>query len=209
MNLAASYDAVADEYVRRIYDELRHKPLDRALLARLAQAAGGGLICDLGCGPGQVARFLHGQGARVTGIDLSEAMVERARQLNPGITFEQGDLLALNVPDGSFAAVAAFYSLIHIPRERMAAALRESHRVLRPGGLLLAAFHLGTDMVHLDEWWGQPVSVDFHFFQAGEFREWLERAGFRVEEVVKRGPYPEVEHTSHRAYVFARRETAA
>lgn len=209
MNLRQSYDRVADEYVRRIYDELRHKPLDRALLTRLAQAAGDGLICDVGCGPGQVARFLHEQGARVCGIDLADAMVERARQLNPGIAFQQGDMLGLNVPDGSFTGIAAFYSLIHIPREQMVAALRELHRVLRPGGLLLAAFHLGTDTLHLDEWWGQPVSVDFHFFQASEMQGWMEQAGFVVEEIVERDPYPEIEHQSRRACLFARRRSAA
>ena len=56
----ASYDRVAGEYARHIYDELRHKPLDRQLLDRFAdRVKGAGVTCDLGCGPGQVARYLH------------------------------------------------------------------------------------------------------------------------------------------------------
>lgn len=206
MNLASSYDAVADEYVRRIYDELRHKPLDRKLLDRFAaQARDGGWCCDIGCGPGQVTRYLHEQGTQVWGIDLSETMVRRARELNPGINFQQGDMASLKLPEARFAGITAFYSLIHIPPENMVAVLRELHRVLRPDGTLLAAFHIGDTLVHLDEWWGHEVSVDFHFFQPEQMRAWLETAGFEIEETIEREPYPEFEHQSRRAYIFARR----
>ncbi|MBL9178348.1 MAG: class I SAM-dependent methyltransferase [Verrucomicrobiaceae bacterium] len=205
MNTRQSYDAVADEYVRRIYDELQHKPLDRQLLDRLDAVANGGVICDIGCGPGHVARFLHEHGANVCGIDLSDAMVVRARQLNPGIEFRQGDMMALDVADGSFAGIAAFYSLIHIPKTQMIAALKELHRVLSPGGVLLAAFHLGTETLHLDEWWEHKVSVDFHFFQVLEMQAWMKATGFEIADAIERDPYPEIEHQSRRGYIFARR----
>jgi SAM-dependent methyltransferase len=201
----ASYDRVADEYVRRIADELRHKPLDRQLLDRFATSIGAGPVCDMGCGPGHVARYLHQQGADVCGIDLSPAMVERARGLNPGIDFRTGDMLSLELPDGTFAGIAAFYSIIHIPREAMVTALGELRRVLRPGGTLLLAFHIGGDIVHLDEWWGEKVCVDFFLYQSQEMAGWLTAAGFEVEEIIERDPYPDVEHQSRRSYIFARR----
>lgn len=59
--------------------------------------------------------------------------------------------------------------------------------------------------MHLEEWWGRRVSVDFHFFRSNEVTQALVAAGFELEEVVERDPYPEVEHPSRRAYVFARR----
>src|SRR5512141_1061434 len=166
-NTQLSYDTVAEEYARRIFDELQYKPLDRQLLDRLvASVEEGGLICDLGCGPGQVARYLHERGARVIGVDLSPQMIEQARQLNPDLEFQQGNLLALDMADETWAAIAAFYSIIHIPREEVVNALHELKRVLRPGGWLLLAFHLGTEVVHLEEWWELPVSADFIYFQA-------------------------------------------
>jgi SAM-dependent methyltransferase len=202
-----SYDAVAAEYAARIYDELRHKPFDRAQLDRLIERTRGlGLICDLGCGPGQVARYLHDHGAPALGVDLSSAMVAQARTLNPDVEFQQGDMLALPVADGVWGGIAAFYSLIHIPRPRMSDALAESRRVLAPGGWLLASFHLGRETVHLDEWWEQAVSLDFYFFETEEMRGWLQEAGFDSIEVLERDPYPpEVEHQSRRGYVFARK----
>lgn len=203
-DLQASYDRVADEYVRRIFDELRHKPLDREVLDRFAaRVRDVGPSCDIGCGPGHVARYLHERGVRVSGIDLSPQMIVRARRLTPQVEFRAGDMTALDVPDASWAGITAFYSIIHIPRAEVVAALRELHRVLRPDGLLLLAFHLGSDTLHLDDWWGHRVAVDFTFFESAEMAAYLRRAGFRVDEVIEREPYPEVEHQSRRAYVFA------
>lgn len=204
-----SYDAVADEYVRRIFDELQHKPLDRQLLDRFAvRMREVGPVCDLGCGPGQVARYLHQQGIVVCGVDLSPAMVEQARQLTPGVEFSQGNMLALDVPDESWGGIAAFYSLIHIPRSDLPQALGELQRVLRPGGTLLLAFHIGDETIHLDEWWDRKVCVDFHFFRTEEMAGFLRDAGFEIEEIIEREPYPDVEHPSRRGYVFAKRVKA-
>jgi ubiquinone/menaquinone biosynthesis C-methylase UbiE len=205
-NLQASYDRVAEEYAHRIFDELQYKPLDRQLLDRLAASVpAGGIICDLGCGPGQIARYLRDRGAQVIGIDLSAQMIEQARRLNPDIEFQPGNMLALDVEDEAWAGIAAFYSLIHVPRDEVVTVLYELKRVLQPGGQLLLAFHLGTEVLHVEEWWGQPVSADFVYFQAPEMHAYLQAAGFQIEELIERPPYPDVEHQSHRAYILARK----
>jgi SAM-dependent methyltransferase len=208
-DIQISYDRVADEYVRRIFQELEHKPLDRELLNRFAAGVKDiGPVCDMGCGPGHVARYLHGRGVQVVGIDLSPMMVLQARTLNPGIEFKQGDMRSLDIEDEAWCGIVAFYSIIHIPRPEVAAVLGELKRALRPGGLLLMAFHIGDDVVHLDEWWGQPVSVDFVFFRPEEMAAFLREAGFDVGEIVEREPYAGVEHPSRRAYIFAEKPHA-
>jgi SAM-dependent methyltransferase len=203
-----SYDLVADEYARRIFDELQHKPLDRELLDRFAASVRDvGPACDMGCGPGHVARYLFEQGVPICGIDLSTAMVEQARRLTPTVEFRQGDMSALEIADGSYAGIAEFYSIIHIPRTELPGTLAELRRVLRPGGILLLAFHIGDDSLHLDEWWDQKVNVDFFFFRSEEMAGSLREAGFEIEEIIEREPYPDVEHQSRRSYIFARRPT--
>jgi SAM-dependent methyltransferase len=203
-DVQASYDVVADEYTRRIFDELEHKPLDCQLLDRFATRVQSiGPASDLGCGPGLVARYLQGRGVQVSGIDLSPAMVSLAQELNPGIEFKQGDMRSLDVEDGAWGGVVAFYSLIHIPPPEIVQVLGELRRVLRPGGMLLLAFHIGDKVLHLDEWWGRQVSLDFIFSRTEEMVGFLGSAGFQVEEVVEREPYPGVEHPSRRAYIFA------
>lgn len=201
-----SYDRVAVEYATRIFHELQDKPFDRAVLDRFAAIAGPlGPCCDLGCGPGQVARYLHDSGVDTLGLDLSPEMVAQARRLSPDIPFSQGSMLALPFDDASLGGIAAFYSVIHILRPQLPAVFKEIWRVLRPGGAVLVAFHLGDEDRHLEEWWDQPVSLDFYFFRRAEIEEPIRGAGFRIVESLERDPYPDVEHQSRRAYILAQK----
>lgn len=211
-DLKKSYDRVAKDYAEQFRGEMEKKPFDRKMLDWLIEKVGErGIICDMGCGPGQIARYLHDSGAKVCGVDLSQAMVERALELNPDIPFQQGDMLALrDVADDSYGGVAAFYSIVHVPRPMMIQALRELNRVLRPGGVLLVTFHLGQEIIHRDEWWGKEVSLDFIFFEREEMKSYLTTAGFELQEVIERDPYGEdIEHQSRRAYIFAQKASSS
>lgn len=205
--LQKSYDLVAGEYAGEFQDEMDKKPFDRKMLDWLGEKTGGlGPVCDLGCGPGQAAGYLSARGIAACGIDLSAGMVEEARRLNPGITFTQGDMLNLTgVADDSFGGIAAFYSIIHVPPPKLAQAMKEIYRVLRPGGTALLSFHIGQEIVHRDEWWGKSVAIDFIFLRTAEIKELLKAAGFTLDEVIERDPYPEIEYQSRRGYVFARK----
>jgi hypothetical protein len=76
---------------------------------------------------------------------------------------------------------------------------------LQPRGLLLIAYHIGSDVIHLDEWWGYHVAVDFVLFRTDEMESYLTAAGFEVERSMERDPYPpDVEHQSRRGYILAR-----
>jgi SAM-dependent methyltransferase len=208
----AAYESVASDYAEHFRDELAKKPFDREMLDRLVDSVEeGGVVCDMGCGPGQIARYLADRGAarggarlEVCGVDMSPAMVREARRENPDIPFSVGDMLDLrNLPDGAYAAIAAFYAIVHFPRALLGRAFSELARVLRPRGRLLLAFHIGRDVIHRDEWWGKPVDVDFYFFETAEIERLLSENGFAVERTFERDPYPDVEYPSRRAYVFA------
>ena len=206
LTIQTSYDLIASEYGEEYFDELANKPLDRQLLNRFAaEVIGKGPVCDMGCGPGQIARYLFEQGVEVIGVDLSQGMVEEARRRNPDIEFKQGDMMALDVEDDAWAGIAAFYSIIHIPRPEVIKALQELRRVLRPGGLLLLTFHIGDEVIHLDEWFGKEVSVDSTFFTREEMEGYLTAAGFEIEASIEREPYEGKEYPSQRAYIFGRK----
>jgi len=201
-----SYDRVAVEWADRFKDEMDDKPFDRDCLDRLAREVGDlGPICDLGCGPGQIARYLNRQGIKALGVDLSPKMVAEAQRLNPEIHFHQGDMLALPDADDSWGGIAAFYSILHIPREHVVEALQEMKRVLKPGGMLLITFHIGQEIRHLDEWWEKPVNLDFAFYLPEEMEDWLKEAGFELKETLVRVPNPKVEVATQRAYLIARK----
>jgi SAM-dependent methyltransferase len=205
-----NYDRLADEYATHLFGELENKPLDRELLHRFAsEMKGRGEVCDMGCGPGQVTRYLHDAGVTVFGLDLSPGMLEQARKLNPDLCFREGNMLALDLEDQSLVGITAFYAIVNLPEESLPLVFREMHRVLRPGGLLLLAFHVGDQIVQVREMWGQPVAMEFFFFQPSAIGRYIKAAGLEIEEIIERGPYaPEVEHQSQRAYIFARKPRA-
>jgi len=199
------YDRIADLYAQHVAGELAGKPADRAALdAFAARWAGRGPVADVGCGPGHVTAYLAARGVEVVGIDLSSGMLEVARRLHPGLAFERADLAALGTRPGRFAAITAFYALIHFGDVALASALASLRAVLRPGGEMLAAVHLGDRWLRPGEMWGVPVSLSFRLFAGAEFEAAVEKAGFAVEQASVRDPYPGVEHPTRRLTLRAR-----
>ena len=194
-----SYDSVARHYADAIAGELASKPFDRDFLDRFAERVGTGRMVEVGCGPGHVAAYLASRGANVSGLDLSPEMVAQPQRLSPGLDFVVGDMLALPYDDASLAGVVSFYSIVHFDGEQMRRAFAEIARVLVPSGLLALAFHVGRDTVHRDEWFGEPVNIDFSSHEPDVIVGQLADAGLVVDSRQERDPYaPAVEFQSRR-----------
>lgn len=149
--------------------------------------------------------FLAGLGLDAAGIDLSGQMVAQARTRHPDLEFSVGSMTALPAPDGSWDGLICFYALIHMIEDAdVRTALAEFRRVLADGGLLLLAVHAGEEVRHSQEWFGAPVDVSFRFFDPGWLSAELDRAGFTVEALTRRQPYPDAEVATERAYFLAR-----
>ncbi|NED97050.1 class I SAM-dependent methyltransferase [Phytoactinopolyspora alkaliphila] len=145
-------------------------------------------LLEVGCGPGNVAAYLRQLGMTVGGVDLSPAMVELARREHPEISFDVGEMSALDVADASLAGVIAWYSVIHVPATRRQGVISEFRRLLRPGSYALLAFQIGDDTLHLDEAFGHKVSLDFHRLQPDAVIALLDNAGFDLTARLVRAP---------------------
>jgi ubiquinone/menaquinone biosynthesis C-methylase UbiE len=178
-----SYDAIAAEYTDMVSSDLDGKPVDRALFAAFAElvrAGGGRPVADVGCGSGRTTGLLHRLGLDAFGIDLSPGMLSLARRAHPQLRFDVGSMLALDLPDAGLGGLLAYYSIIHVPRERRPEVFAEFHRVLAPDGHLMLVFQVGDDTFHLDEAFGIPIHLDWHSQQPDAVTDLLREAGFEV-----------------------------
>jgi SAM-dependent methyltransferase len=109
-------------------------------------------------------------------------MIEQARKLNPDISFQVGDMMALTLQDeavpGSYRCV--LYAIVNIPADSLRTVFKEMLRVLKPGGLLLLSFHIGNEVLRPDELLGERISMDFFFFEPIDIKQHLEAAGFTI-----------------------------
>lgn len=204
--IANVYDSISKEYADSFSDEHERKPKDKEILYRFSQEVGAKRpVWDFGCGPGQTTRYLRNLGIEISGMDLSEQILEQAKRKHPDIHFRQGNILELEIENNSIAAVVAFYLIVHFTQKQACKAFQEIYRVLNPGGLFLFTYHIGEDTIHLNEFLGQNISIDFMFFSTEFIANCLMDCGFKSIDTIEREPYPEVEYQSRRAYVFARK----
>lgn len=204
------YDAVAEDYAALFEKELVGRPVERAVLDVFAELVGGsGPVADLGCGPGRTTGRLAGLGLDVFGLDLSESMLAIARRENPGLRFEQGSMLNLDLPDGSLAGALSWYSSIHTPVDRLPDLFTEFHRVLAPGGHLLVAFQAGDQHRHHDRPWGHDVALTFQRRRPEAVAGLLTDAGFALLSQTVRAPDATLDETSQQAFLIARKAAPA
>jgi uncharacterized protein len=203
----SSYDAIATVYADHLVDELGELPFETWLLDRVIAHAAGRPVVEVGSGPGHITAYLTDGGADATGLDLSPAMVAEARRRFPGTGFEVGDLRRLSRPatSSAWAAVVAWYSLIHLAASELPAAVAAMVRPLAPGGWLVLGMHAGAEVRHLDDWFGHEVDLDFVLHEPAFVAGIIESAGLEDIEWYVRGPVSGRGETTQRMYVVARR----
>ena len=140
-----------------------------------------GKVLDIGCGCGvPVAHRLAAAGHQVTGVDVSDVQVERARQLVPGAVSLRADATETDFPPSSFDAVVCLYALIHMPLDRQPRLLHSIARWLRPGGWLLATTGQDAWAGTQDNWLGGPAAMWWSHADAATYRSWLHQAGLQI-----------------------------
>ncbi len=146
------------------------------LLDRLPRGAA---VLELGCGQGTPTTRLLAERFNVTGVDISARQLELARRDVPNAAFLHADMASLDLPPQTFDGVAAFFSLIHVPREEHAALLERIASWLRPGGVLVATMGVRDSPGDVEEdWLGAPMF--FSHWDAATNRRLVEQSGLRI-----------------------------
>ena len=181
------YDQLSYHYRRDDAEDGQYAPWLADLHQRLPASSA---VLDLGCGCGiPVARFLAGAGHQVTGVDISQVQIDRARRLVPNASFLRGDATELDLPPASFDAVVCLYVLIHLPLTEQPRLLDRIATWLHPGGWLLVTGGHGAWTGRQDNWFDGPAPLWWSHADAATYRSWLQQAGLVIttEERVPEG----------------------
>jgi SAM-dependent methyltransferase len=155
--VSRGYDVIADRFERwtRAIKGDPRESWTRELLQRLPDEA---RVADLGCGTGLPStKALTDAGHEVTGIDVSAEQIRRAERNVPCARFIQADVADVELEPGGFDAVTAYYSLNHVPRERLGPLLSRISAWLAPGGFFLGALGAGGSPDWSGEWLGTTM----------------------------------------------------
>ena len=139
----------------------------------------GAKVLELGCGAGVPTTQELQKKFLVTGVDISEKSIELARVNVPQANFIVGDMTEMNFPSGSFAGVACFYSIVHVPRKEHFDLLCSIRKWLVPGGVLVATMGSASSEAQIsDDWLG--AKMFWSNFDATANKKMVRDAGFEV-----------------------------
>jgi SAM-dependent methyltransferase len=176
--VADGYDAMGERFAawRQEFAGDPRRRWEDELVARIEDGA---RVLELGCGGGSPETKRLAERFSVTGVDISPRQVERAGVAIPGAEFICADFTELELPAGSFDAVAAFYVFNHVPRDLLASLLGRIHGWLAPGGWLVTAFGTSDLEGWTGEWLGAPTF--FSSFPPEVNSHLVREAGFVIE----------------------------
>ena len=109
-------------------------------------------VLDAGCGTGRVAIELARRGFDVVGLDISTAMLAKARLSAPGLPWRLGDISRVRLERRFDAVIMAGNVMLFLAQGTEGAALRNMALHLAPGGRLITGFYLSMGRLQLDEY---------------------------------------------------------
>lgn len=179
----SGYDKIAESY----YNHRDLNKFNNELEKFVSLLPNNAHILDAGCGAGiPTAKFLVQHGIRVTGIDLSETMLNLARDNVPKASFIKMDMNNLQFDENTFDGIVSVYSLFHIPKKHHFSIFQKFFKILKPGGILLINTGISeSDGISL--FFGVPML--WSNFDPKTTLELIKKGGFSIifEGILQRG----------------------
>lgn len=144
-------------------------------------------ILDVGCGAGiPTAKFLTERGIKVTGIDLSDTMLNLARKNVPSAEFVKMDMNELDFNENTFDGIVSVYALFHVPKQKYFEIFKKFFEILKPDGILLINTGI-SESEGTSRFFGVPMF--WSNFSPKTTLDLVKKAGFSIlsEAVLERG----------------------
>jgi SAM-dependent methyltransferase len=175
----SGYDTISEAY-RADSFPLEGTWYETALRALDAALTTGSTVLDLGCGCGVPVAAHLARSHRVTGVDISERQIARARALVPDAEFLRADMTSVDLPARAFDAIVSFWAIIHVPLDEQPGLFDAIARWLRPGGVLLMTVGCDAWTGTEDDWYGATM-----YWSHGDrdlYARMLRERRFRIEQ---------------------------
>lgn len=176
--VSEGYDAIAREYAEFV-DRFRTDERRQYTSLLLRELPPGVDLLELGCGSGEPTTRLLADRFNVTGVDISKQQIKLAENNIKNATFVHADMTKLDFSAQSFDAVAAFYSIFHIPRAEQPQLLKSIAQWLRLGGLLVAAMSSEAEEAGYEKDW-LGVSMFWSGYDTSANKRLVEQAGLKI-----------------------------
>lgn len=176
--VASGYDRITQAYLRLVESSGSHVR-EKYLRALADRVPAGERVLELGCGAGTPMTQALSARFRTLALEISPNQLALARQNAPLASLLRGDMVRLPFRNDSFEAVAAFYSVTHVPRAEHASLLADIARVLRPGGCAVLTMGSADNPDGIDEdWLGAPMF--FSHFDGDRNVALVRESGFEI-----------------------------
>jgi SAM-dependent methyltransferase len=175
-----AYASVAELYIG-LFGTSQQVHADDLAFIRRHLTSQPGTVLDLGCGPGHITGYLRSLGVDTTGIDMVPEFIAHAQAVHPSGKYQLGSMENLDVPNHSIAGILAWYSVIHLPPQKLDAVLSEFRRAMAPAGTLVLGLFDGDEVAAFEH-----KVVTAYRWPLDELSERLKRAGFTEVERLQR-----------------------
>lgn len=140
-------------------------------------------VLDIGCAAGRDSQFFAQKGFVVTGVDLSEKLLDIAKKTVKNVTFVKQDIRNLSFPPESFDGIWASAVLLHLKRRELPDVVKKIHQALSKNGVFFFSLKKGKGEHNVTEALAQEQPRFFTFYEENELKHILSQAGFTLLEM--------------------------
>jgi ubiquinone/menaquinone biosynthesis C-methylase UbiE len=196
------YDGIAEWYVRTFYTDFSDQEWLEFFLRVIPPE---GVVADIGCGPGQFARFFRQQGHRTISMDLSARMLLTGRRIDPALVPVVGDITQIPLKDESVGGILAAYTMEHVVKADAPEVFAAIARTVVRGGAVGLMVKCGNGFYEFHSSLVPGSRGYVQLWDLNELEQQLDRVGFDPVFTDRKAPVSPEEFDHERGYVLARK----